>query len=144
MAKKRANSEGNIRKRWPVGRALHRWARSGDRKGDLQERPRPDPGRDNGQAKSGHRGNQELGRHQSREIHSGCLDGRVVRELRKDQSETILSPDLPGGTSITTSSRISAKFRWKSSLLWSYRSSTRSYWLAGGLIELRVNASPRA
>ena len=56
----------------------------------------PDPGRGEEQAESGHRGNQELGRHQGGEVHGRYLDGRVVRKLRKDQSETVPPPDLPG------------------------------------------------
>ena len=80
MAKKRANGEGNIRKR-KDGRWEGRYTAGHD-----PETGKPIYknvlGRTQAEAKSkaesGHRGNQEPGRHQNREVHGGRLDGRVV------------------------------------------------------------------
>ena len=80
MAKKRANGEGNIRKR-KDGRWEGRYTAGHDPEtgkpiyknvlGRTQAEAKM-------QAESGHRGNQEPGRHQGGKVHSGCLDGRVV------------------------------------------------------------------
>ena len=46
------------------------------------------------------------------------------------------------GISTTTSSRISAKFRWKNSLLWNYRRSAKNYSTVEESTESRASGSP--
>lgn len=47
------------------------------------------------------------------------------------------------GISTTTSSRISAKFRWKNSLLWNYRRSAKNYSTVEESTESRASGQPR-
>ena len=85
MAKKRANGEGNIRKR-KDGRWEGRYTAGHD----------PETGKAIYKNVLGQTQAETRAKLKAAIEEAKSLDGRVVRKLRKSESETVLSPDLPG------------------------------------------------
>ena len=121
MAKRRANGEGNLRKR-KDGRWEGRYTAGRD----------PETGRaiyNNVLGKTQAEAKAKL--KQAIELAKG-LDAAKAGRYTVGQWMEVWFDRPTVGTSTTTSNPISAKFRWKSSLLWNCRSSTRGCWRRGG------------
>ena len=127
MAKRRANGEGNLRKRkdgrWEgrytagrdpeTGRAIYKnvlGKTQAEAKAKLKQAIEEAKGLDTA----------KVGRYTVGQWMEVWFEHYAKIKVRPSSHQTYR------GTSTTTSSPTLAKFRWKTSLLWSYRSSTRS------------------
>ena len=127
MAKKRANGEGNIRKR-KDGRWEGRYTAGHD-----PETGKPIYknvlGRTQAEAKAKLKAAIEEAKSLDVTKAGKYTVGAWMDEWFENYAKIKVRPSSHQtyrGTSTTTSSPTLAKFRWKTSLLWSYRSSTRS------------------
>ena len=127
MAKKRANGEGNIRKR-KDGRWEGRYTAGHD-----PETGKPIYknvlGRTQAEAKAKLKAAIEEAKSLDVTKTGKYTVGTWMDEWFENYAKVKVRPSShrpTGGTSITISSPISARFRWKNSLLWSCRNSTRS------------------